>query len=117
MIKHKLMQVMQERRTKNLVSGNLAGGISLSDLAHACGLSVRHFTRAFRQSTAMAPHQWLLDHRIERAKDFLAKSRFPLKDIALSCGFADQSHFSRAFRRRVGVSPGLWRRMRRNSPV
>ena len=103
----------QERRAKELLNANLSGGISLSDLASACGLSIRHFTRAFRRSTGMAPHEWLLHHRIESAKGKLAQSSCPLKDVALDCGFADQSHFSRAFRRAVGVSPGEWRRMRR----
>jgi len=103
----------QERRAKELLNANLNGGISLSDLASACGLSIRHFTRAFRQSTGMAPHEWLLHHRIERAKAYLATSSWLLMDIALDCGFADQSHFSRAFRRAVGVSPGAWRRMNR----
>jgi transcriptional regulator GlxA family with amidase domain len=101
----------QERRAKELLAANLTGGITLADLARACELSVRHFTRAFRGSTGMSPHKWLLHLRIERAKSLLASSRRLLADIALECGFADQSHFTRVFQRSAGLSPGAWQRL------
>lgn len=104
----------QERRAKELLNANLAGGVSLSDLARACEVSVRHFTRAFRQSTGMTPHGWLLHYRIEKAKSLLANSPEELANVALNCGFADQSHFIRAFSHAVGVTPGRWRRFVRN---
>lgn len=100
----------QERRAKELLDANLDGSISLVDLARECRISVRHFTRAFRQSTGVSPHQWLLQNRIEKAKSLLNGSSAQLSDIALSCGFADQSHFIRAFVRDVGIPPGKWRR-------
>lgn len=102
----------QERRAKELLNAHLEGGISLSDLASACELSVRHFTRAFRQSTGMTLHGWLLHHRIERAKSLLANTSQPLAEVAIGCGFADQSHFTRTFVRVGGTSPGVWRRMK-----
>lgn len=101
----------QEQRAKELLAANLTGGIVLADLAQACDLSVRHFTRAFRGSTGMSPHAWLLNLRIEKTKQLLANSRRPLADIALECGFADQSHLTRVFQRSVGVTPGAWRRL------
>lgn len=101
----------QERRAKELIAANLTGNITLADLATACELSIRHFTRAFRGSTGMSPHTWLLRLRIEKAKHFLKNSRSSLADIALDCGFADQSHLTRVFQRSVGVTPGAWRRM------
>jgi AraC family transcriptional regulator len=104
----------QERRAKELLAANLADGIALSDLASACRLSVRHFTRAFRGSTGMSPHAWLLHLRIEKAKALLTKSHRLLSEIALDCGFADQSHFSRTFKRSVGLSPGAWQRLYRS---
>ena len=104
----------QERRAKELLDANLDGGISLGELAEECRVSVRHFTRAFRQSTGTSPHEWLLRNRIEKAKSLLTGSLAQLSDVALSCGFADQSHFIRAFTRAVGVPPGKWRRFIKN---
>jgi AraC-like DNA-binding protein len=101
-----------ERCAKELLSANLSGEIPLQRLADECGLSVRHFARAFRQSTGVPPHRWLMQHRVEQAKGLLRDSALPLADIALNCGFADQSHFTRVFTAIVGTSPGSWRRMR-----
>lgn len=103
----------QERRAKEMLVANLNSNITLQDLASECEISIRHFTRAFRVSTGMSPHTWLLRHRIEKAKGLLMSSPRVLSDIALSCGFADQSHFSRTFQRLVGSSPGTWRRLNR----
>ncbi|MBA1155802.1 helix-turn-helix domain-containing protein [Microvirga mediterraneensis] len=103
----------QERRAKELLDVHMGGGITLDTLARSCGLSVRHFTRAFRQSTGMAPYQWLQYRRMEKAKQLLEESSAPLSTIALDCGFADQSHFTRTFSRVVGVTPGTWRRLQR----
>ncbi len=73
--------------------------------------SCRHpFARAFRQTTGMPPHRWLLARRVDRAKELLAASPMRLADIALACGFADQSHFTKVFTRMAGTSPGAWRR-------
>jgi AraC-like DNA-binding protein len=107
------LAVWQERRAKELIAANLTGGITLADLAKACELSIRHFTRAFRGSTGMSPHGWLLQLRIEKAKSLLMSSRRMLADIALECGFADQSHFTRAFQRSAGLSPSAWQRLHR----
>jgi AraC family transcriptional regulator len=100
----------QERRAKEILAAHLTGQIALQEVAHACGLSVSHFSRAFRETTGLAPHQWLLHRRIEAAKSAMHDARLPLADVALSCGFADQSHFTRVFSKQVGVSPGCWRR-------
>jgi AraC family transcriptional regulator len=101
----------QEQRAKELLASSYSGSITLADLARACELSVRHFTRAFRGSTGMSPHEWLLQLRLEKARTLLATTRRLPAEIALDCGFADQSHLSRVFRRIVGVTPGAWRRL------
>lgn len=101
----------QERRAKELIAANLAGHVTLAELATECGLSIRHFTRAFRGSTGMSPHAWLTQLRLEKARRLLAHSRRLLVDIALECGFSDQSHLTRVFQRHVGVAPGAWRRL------
>ena len=100
----------QERRAKELMRANLNEELPLSRLAAECGLSVRHFARAFRRSTGMPPHRWLLNRRVERAKDLLRTRALSLADVGAFCGFADQSHFTRTFTAMVGVSPGAWRR-------
>ena len=100
----------QEKRSKAMLASDLAGATSLSEIAKACGLSLSHFSRAFRRSTGLAPHAWLLDARVETAKEMLRRRGPSLSTIALACGFADQSHFTRVFTRRVGLSPGAWRK-------
>jgi AraC-like DNA-binding protein len=100
----------QERRAKELISANLAKEIPLSRLATECGLSVRHFSRAFRRSTGVPPHRWLLLQRVERARNLLKNRVLSLTDITTFCGFADQSHFTRVFTAMMGISPGAWRR-------
>jgi AraC family transcriptional regulator len=100
----------QERRAKEIISANL-GGVPLADVARECRLSTSHFQRAFRRTVGMAPHKWLLSRRIELAKEKLRDGRLPLSDVALACGFGDQSHLTRVFTRLVGTSPGAWRRV------
>ena len=100
----------QVRRAKEILSAKLDGDVPLKEVARECGLSVSHFSRAFRRSMGMPPHNWLLRRRIEVAKGKLRDSRMPLSDVAFACGFADQSHLTRVFTRMVGISPGVWRR-------
>jgi AraC-like DNA-binding protein len=98
----------QERRAKDMM--NACMDVSLSELAEECHLSVTHFVRAFRRSTGMPPHQWLLARRISKAKSLLARSDLTLAEIALACGFYSQSHLNKAFKTSTNVSPGRWRR-------
>jgi AraC-like DNA-binding protein len=100
----------QERRALEILASRLGHDVSLQDVAAECSLSVSHFSRAFRRSTGLAPHAWLLRRRVEAAKAMLRKGSPSLSDVALACGFADQSHFTRVFSRHVGVTPGAWRR-------
>jgi AraC-like DNA-binding protein len=103
----------QERRAKELLMARLDGEVTLEALAQECGLSRSHFARAFKTTTGLPPHRWLLDRRVERARELLLNSALPIADIADLCGFADQSHFTRVFTNALGVSPGEWRRLRR----
>jgi AraC-like DNA-binding protein len=100
----------QVKRAQETLAANLEGDISLADLANDCGLSASHFSRAFRQSTGLSPHRWLVQRRVDLAKRLLSDRKLSLAEIALSCGFTDQSHFTRVFSAIVGVSPGAWRR-------
>jgi AraC family transcriptional regulator len=100
----------QVRRATEMLGAKLDGGIALSLLAKECGLSVSHFCRAFRRSTGMAPHQWLQQRRIDAAKALLRNRQVSLAEVALACGFSDQSHFTRVYTQITGTSPGAWRR-------
>lgn len=99
----------QERRAKEVLSANLSGTIEIAAIARECDLSTGYFSRAFRASTGMAPHQWLLRRRIDVAKQLLSGTARPLAEIALDSGFIDQSHLTRVFSRQLGISPGRWR--------
>lgn len=100
----------QEKRAKDALSASLKGEATLRDVARQCGLSVSHFSRAFKETTGVAPYRWLVLRRVDVAKSLLRARRHSLSDIALECGFADQSHFTRVFTRIAGISPGAWRR-------
>ncbi|WP_075584331.1 helix-turn-helix domain-containing protein [Caballeronia glathei] len=83
---------------------------SLTDVAGACGLPVRQFVEAFRNTTRMPPYRWLRAYRIERAKQLHRSSSLSLAEVSFACGFADQSHFTRTFAAATGTTPGNWRR-------
>src|SRR5712671_5970856 len=104
----------QLRRAWAFIDAHLCGDPSVSDLARECRLSASHFARAFRQSTGVAPHRWIMKRRMERAKELLLEGELDLVQVALTTGFFDQSHFTRTFGRSEGHSPGKWRRLRCN---
>jgi AraC-like DNA-binding protein len=99
-----------EALAKNILLNSLNGDISILDVARACNLSRGYFIHAFRETTGMTPYRWLQNERISRACELLRTSELSLSEVATACGFADQSHFTRAFASAVGTSPGSWRR-------
>jgi len=101
----------KERQLKELLRSQLSCKVSLERLATECGLSIRHLTRAFKQSTGFTPHRYLLGLRLDKARELLLSPAIRLQDIAMSCGFNDQSHFTRAFSAAEKTSPGVWRRL------
>ena len=100
----------QMQRATEILRANLEGHVSLSHVARDCKLSVSHFVRAFKRSFGQTPYRWLMERRIEAAKDLLSNSHLPQAEIALRCGFADQACFIRSFRCKVNSTPGEWRR-------
>jgi AraC-like DNA-binding protein len=78
-------------------------------LAGIAGLSVFHFAREFKQSTGVTPHEYLVQRRVKRAQNMLARTDFSLSDVALASGFSDQSHLTRHFRRMLGTTPREFR--------
>ena len=91
------------------ISSNLDRNISIEELAEMAGLSVHHFARAFKQTVGLPPHSYILQRRIEQAKQMLRTTKRPLSEIALSLGFSDQSHLARHFRRMTGLPPSAAR--------
>jgi len=89
-------------------------GLSLDELAELAHLSKFHFQRLFVAQTGMSPADCALHCRIRRALTLIARG-MPLAEAGLACGFADQSHFTKAFRKSVGVPPGRF--LRHNPPL
>jgi AraC-like DNA-binding protein len=101
----------QVRRAREFLTAHIGADISIDDVAAVCGLSRAYFTSAFRRATGETPHLCLIRYRIERAKVLLA-GPLTIANIALECGFADQSHLTRVFAKQTGIPPGVWRRER-----
>jgi AraC family transcriptional regulator len=100
----------QERRAREVLRANIKRGVALKEVARECGLSVGHFSHAFRRTLGVAPYKWLIEQRVVLSKEKLRDDGLSLSDVATECGFSDQSHLTRVFRHTVGVSPGAWRR-------
>jgi AraC family transcriptional regulator len=105
------LAVWQAKRTVAYIEANLGSKLAIREIADLVALSKCHFSRAFKQTLGTSPMAYVAVRRVERAKLMMASTGQRLTDIALACGFADQSHLNRCFHRIVGVSPGLWRRM------
>jgi transcriptional regulator GlxA family with amidase domain len=97
------------RRVREYIEAHLDETVSIQALASIATLSTYQFARAFKQSTGVTPHDYLVQCRVRRAEELLACTNLPLAEIAVAVGFADQSHCARRFRERVGISPGSYR--------
>jgi AraC-like DNA-binding protein len=100
----------QTRRVQDHIEDQLSGGLSCDELARMVGLSSHHFSRAFRVSFNESPHAYVIKARIRRSCALMLASAGSLGQIAADCGFNDQAHFNRVFRKHCGASPGDWRR-------
>lgn len=97
------------RRIIDYVESGLNAPMSVPDLAAIAGLSTFHFTRAFRNSMGMPPHQFVIGRRLDRAKLLLVNTHMIVEDIAWSLGFENLSHFRRKFHSQFGITPGRLR--------
>src|SRR5262245_53157524 len=100
----------QKRKIDRYLRENLKRSLPVEELAGLLSLSVSHFTRAFKETFGEPPHAYIVRLRVEMAKEQMLSTGTALSQIAFACGFADQSHFSNAFRRVAGGSPNVWRR-------
>lgn len=98
------------KRTLEYVDAHLSDTITLNDIAAHSGLTRMHFAAQFRCATGYRPHEYLLRRRIERAQTLLLQPNHCINEVALSCGFKTQTHFTTVFRRFVGDTPCAWRR-------
>jgi AraC-like DNA-binding protein len=99
----------QLRIAKEYLHEHLVGEVSLEEVAGLTKLSLSRFARGFKASTGFPPYKWLLKERIQRAQVLMAATATSIADIATMVGFADQSHFTKAFRRVTGTTPRYWR--------
>lgn len=91
------------------INAHLDRDIKLADIAELVGVSQYYFCHLFKQSFGITPHQYLIQQRIEQAKLLLPNRELSLAEIAQECGFTDQSHFTKHFKRLVGITPKAMR--------
>ncbi|MFT3743370.1 MAG: AraC family transcriptional regulator [Pyrinomonadaceae bacterium] len=97
------------RTVKEFIDANLDSDLGLAEIAAVANLSQFHFARAFRKTTGVTPQQYLMERRIERAKQLLATDDLPIVEISLLTGFKNQSHFTTLFRKFTNLTPKTWR--------
>jgi AraC family transcriptional regulator len=100
----------QQRKAIDMLSSDLVNPVPLPEVAATLGISLTHFSRCFKLSTGRSPHQWINDRRLERCRSLLIDSDASLNQIALACGFREQTSLTHAFSKSVGMGPAEWRR-------
>ncbi len=98
------------RRVVEFITAHLEEDIALPDLAAVAELSTHHFGEAFKASTGRPPYGYVMDRRVERARELLRDGERPIAEIAYAAGFSSQAHLTTNFRRVTGVTPGRFRR-------
>jgi AraC family transcriptional regulator len=97
------------RRVIDYINENLTEELTLTEIANVVQMNPHYFSRAFRDSTGIPPHRYVMNSRVERAKNLLTDEELPLVEIRLSVGFQNQSHFTTLFRKLTGVTPKAYR--------
>ena len=100
------------KRVLEYVDANLGKNITLAELSDLVNMSLYYFAVLFRKSTGLSPHRYVLNKRVERAKELLHDPKLSVLDVSLEVGFEHQNNFARAFRRLIGISPTQFRRDR-----
>jgi AraC family transcriptional regulator len=97
------------RRVTEFIDAKIDDELTLEDLSDAGQLSRSRFSEMFRKTTGESPHQFVLRHRVEHAKQILRSPQLRVLDVAIACGFKTQQHFARVFRQMCGISPTEYR--------
>jgi len=105
------------KRVTDYINANLDQPLPLGELAELVRLSNSYFSRAFKRTFEKSPHAFIMCRRVERARQQMLTSREPLSQIAVACGFADQAHLARIFRREMGSAPSQWRRINQDDGI
>lgn len=100
----------QLRRVIEFIEENMENNLSLMDLSSAACLNPVYFGRQFKRTTHMSPHQFVLQRRVDRAKRLLTLTAQPISEVAAACGFCNQEHLHRVFRKQCGTTPGTYRK-------
>lgn len=98
------------QQAKQRLSEAGAEPVNMKALARSLGVSYPHFRRVFKTSTGLPPQQYLLNLRINRAKQLMEEPGLKLSDVARRAGFEDPYYFSRLFKQKTGITPTQWRR-------
>jgi AraC family transcriptional regulator len=99
----------QLRLAINYINNYLEQEIKLVDLAALMEMNFYHFATLFKRSTGVSPYQYIIKCRLEKAKRLLADKNLSIADIAIQCGFANQSHLSKTFRQHLAMTPKTYR--------
>ncbi|WP_407520955.1 helix-turn-helix transcriptional regulator [Methylobacterium oryzisoli] len=99
----------------DLIDARLTARPSLVDLASALGISTRYFCHAFRVSTGLSPHRFIIERRVALARSLIERGDLPLSEVAQASGFTDHSQMSATFRKVLGVPPSHFRHRRTRS--
>jgi len=99
------------QRVLDYIEASLGLDIRLDGLAAQACLSPYHFSRLFREATGLSPHRYVIDRRVQAARQELARSNFSLVEIALQFGFGSQANFTRVFRKATSLTPGQYREL------
>lgn len=97
------------RQVLEYIQTSIDQDLSLEVLANLVNMSKYHFISLFKQSVGVTPHQYVMQQRVERAKELLRDCKLSISEISLACGFTNQSHFTRLFRKYTGVTPKIYR--------
>lgn len=106
----KLVPYQELNAPIDYIQEHFASHLSVDELAHACNLSVSALERRFKKHLKKTPHQYITEVRLDHAKRLLLETEKGIGTIALETGFADHSHFTRAFSKHFGQSPSTLRR-------
>ncbi len=100
----------QIKEIRNFINDNIGEPITIDDLAAELNMSKFYFLKEFKKAASVTPYQYLMDLRMEKAKELIADRNLSLMDLAINLGFSDQSHFSRVFKNYFGDAPGVYRK-------